>query len=295
VAQGLDYTFAKAPLFARFVTGEKPDGSPSGIFKRADNLFAVVREDTRATMGAVTGRYTIVQPREAFGALDALAREGAVTLSHISAVDGGAKMFVQANTGTVSIGGEPVQQYVLGIASFDGTGSVQYVSGASRLFCTNQLRGIMREAYFRELVRHTLSAHARIEDVRAMLTRVYATQKAFVATAETLLAQTFTRAEMEALALQLIPRPDPSDPTTTTREMRGWETRFERLMRDAYGAADLADIRYTTWGALNAVADYEQHLVPVKGDDEARESTLLRRAYEPGALVTRAADLIAAR
>ena len=298
-ASGLDFTVTKHPLFARIPLHESvrnEGGGEHGVFKRADNLWGVVRDDTRTTLGVASARYEIIQNREGFGPLDALARNGRVVLSCAAALDGGARIYVQAKTEKpVRVGGDMIDYYVVGRLTHDGSGSVGYFDTPVRLACTNQLRSIIRGAGTRGVcftVRHTASAGDKIRQAQELLRRVYRNQAAFVRTAEQLLGASFSRREMENLVRTLVPPPDESDPQTTTRMKRSWDERFAAIMRDAYEARDLDDVRYTKWGALNAIADFEQHLVPVKGDRDARADTLARRAFEQGPLALKAAELL---
>jgi phage/plasmid-like protein (TIGR03299 family) len=287
---GLDWTVTKRPLFARI---PNPGDEEHGVFKRADNLYGIVRDDTKTTLGVASGRYTVAQNEEGFGPLDVLAHENQIQLIGAGSMDGGAKVWLQAAVPPVRIGGERIDYSVIAMLSHDGKGSVNYFDMPVRFFCTNQLRAIRRNAQDVKItIRHTASVTDRVKEAHEIIRRVYFNQQSFIRTAEDLLSQTFTRQEFEALALQLVPKPPENDPTTTRRSITMWEDRFQTLMRDAYGAADLNDIRYTKWGAVNAVADFEQHFVRVKGSPEQREETLLKRAFDDGPLAQRAFALI---
>lgn len=293
-ANGLDWTVEKRPLFARIPTGKGPDGKETGIFKRADNLFGIVRSDNNHTLGTATARYTCGTNADGFDPLEVLAKDGRIKIVGAGALDGGARVWMQAQTPErVSIGGEPIDYYVMGLFSHDGSASNKYFDLAIRFFCTNQLRAISRDTRDVNItMRHTASLPDRVREAKRLIERVYLNQAQFVATAESLLAQTFSRAEMETLVKTLVPAPSLSDPTTTTRQINGWNEKFSTIMRDAYGAPDLNDIRYTKWGAMNAIADFEQHFVRTKGTTAEREETMFTRAIETGPLATRAFALL---
>ena len=59
---------------------------------------------------------------------------------------------------------------------------------------------------------------------------------------------------------------------------KSWTEKFETITR-AYGARDLDNVRETAWGALNAVADYEQHMLRTKGTETEKLETLFRRSF----------------
>jgi phage/plasmid-like protein (TIGR03299 family) len=293
-AAGLDWGVTKRPLFARIPNENDPQ---HGVMKRADGLYGIVRDDNHRTLGAASSRYEVVTNAQAFAPCDVLAKAGDLSVLSANELDGGKFVALHMRAPkSLYVAGEEIVPYILAFTRHDGGGTTTIANAPERFFCTNQLRAIIAAAKRSLLIRirHTSSAHLRLAEARTTIAALLTEQETFVRTAEELLAETFTRAEFEALAKQLVPEPDRSDPTTTAREITNWESRFETLMHDAYGAADLNDIRFTKWGAVNAVADYEQHLVRVKGDSRKQDETLFRRAYLDGSLTSDAFQLLTA-
>jgi phage/plasmid-like protein (TIGR03299 family) len=289
---GLDWAVETRPLYARI---PNPNGD-GGTMKRADNLYGVVRSDNHATLGAVTGSYTCITNEEGFAPLDELVSEGGLVLGSGGQMKGGKTVFLQAySPKPLVVGGEQIGTSIIAIMRHDGGGSLNYFPSFVRFFCTNQLRALYAakaavDQVWTKPIRHMASATERIAAARKAIAALARAEQDFKATAETLLDRTFTASEMEALARRLLP--EPTDATTTTREANAWEARFQALMVDAYRASDLNDIRHTAWGALNAVADYEQHLVRVKGSPEAQDETLLKRSIEEGSLTATAVRIL---
>ena len=292
-ASGLDWSVVKRPLYARIPNADDP---AHGTMKRADSLYGIVRTDNHRTLGAASARYECITNAQAFAPCDMLAKAGDLSVLTATELDGGKFVALHLRAPqSLYVAGEEIVPYILAFTRHDGGGTTTIANAPERFFCTNQLRAIIAAARNALLIRirHTASAHMRLEEARATIAALLKEQQTFVRTAEELLAQTFTRAEFEALALSLFPKPDEADPTTTRREMTNWEQRFHAIMHEAYGAADLNDIRYTKWGAINAIADYEQHLVRVRGDERTQNETLFRRAYLNGSLTENAYHLLA--
>lgn len=296
----LGWGVEKHPLFTRIPSVDDP---AHGIFKRADNLFGVVRSDTKATLGAVSGDYQTVDQVTALRPLDSLFAAGEFRIKRAGERFGGAQVWLEAAGPSITVAHHTVETGITVSFRHDGGGAVWYRGYFRRRSCFNELRailGVLLKASGADGggagnvslgFRHCAGAILEIANVPQHLERIGETRHAFVKTAETLLSQSFTRAEMEALVGELFPRPDA---TSTTRERRSWDDRFESIVEHAWGANDLADQRFTRWGALNAIADYEQHLVRVTGTPAQREERLMGRVIDDGTLLRKATAMLTA-
>ena len=290
VANHLDWTVTKRPLFARIPHEQDP---AHGVMKRADNLFGIVRSDTNATLGAATGRYETISNHEAFAPLGECASKEGIKIVGAREIDGGKLVAIQAlPADPLYIAGDEIRPYMLFTTKHDGTGRMRGFSAPERFACLNQLRRLIFGEGVEIAISHTRSAKDRLEDARRLIRAAFNGQEQFVRTAEDLLAQTFTRVEFENLANMLLPKPDESSPTTTQRMLTNWESRFEALMQQAYMADDLNDVRYTAWGAVNAVADYEQHLQPIRAGIGELDTALFKRAMFNGDMTAQALAIL---
>jgi phage/plasmid-like protein (TIGR03299 family) len=286
---GLDWTVEKHPIFARIPDEAKTkaanNGKPHGSFKRVDSLYATVRMDTNMPLGVVGAKYHPIQNASQFELLDSLVSEGSAQYETAGSLGGGETvwMLLVATEGVRSIAGDAIRPYYLATSSHDGTGRLRVRNVATRVVCANTLAAAMGENVAREFaVSHTANAKDRMRQAASLLGLMQKSNQEFVRTAEDLLAVTFTKAEFEGLVATLIPKPDDSQPEVSTRMVRSWETKFEDVVKSAYFATDLNDIRYTKWGALNAIADFEQHHLRVKGTEQDRMETLFRRSFASG-------------
>lgn len=289
-AAGLGWGVVKHPIFARI-----PDapGSEHGRFKRVDSMFATVRDDTNRPLGVVGPQYVPITNESLFSCLDDLraASGGVATYETAGALGDGERVWMLMVAGEdIRIAGDDIRPYILCSASHDGSSAVRIRPCTTRVVCANTLALAMGEKVAREVaIRHTASAEARMREAARALGIIAESHRVFAVTADSLLRATFTRSEMEALCVQLLGTPGAD---ASKREKTNHETRFEALMQTAWGATDLNDIRFTRWGALNAVADFEQHGIRSKGDDKARLETAFTRATTTGPMTARAFQLL---
>lgn len=293
----LGWPVEKHPLFARIPSADDP---AHGVFKRADNLFAVVRTDNNTTLGAVSATYACVDNATALAPLDELFTQGRYAIRRAGSDHGGARVWLEAETQGFSIAQHRIACGVMASFRHDGTGSVIYRPFFRRVTCFNSLQELMGAInamgrIWNEALRyrHAASTQNRLGDVTGHLEMLADTRAAFQRTAQTLLARTFTRSEMEALVRELIGE-RPAATNESRRHADNWDQRFYTIVENAWGANDIADARFTAWGALNAIADYEQHLVRVTGTPQQREERLTARAIDGGPLTRRAAEILTA-
>lgn len=304
---GLDWPVVKHPAFARIPTGIDPaTGKQTGIFKRIDNLFATVREDRNVPLGIVGAGYVCASNADLFSCLDGFVADGSAQYETAGSLGVGQTVWMLLVAGDdLKIAGDEIRPYVLARASHDGTEAIRIRPVTTRVVCANTLAMAMGEKVAREVrIRHTASVHDRLADAAKAFGILRESREAFKVTAEELVAASFTRSEMETLVKGLLgDRPRPEFPgsgfhatgnPSNVREINSWDKRFDAIMQDAWSADDLANVRFTKWGALNAVADYEQHLVRVKGTPLARQETAFRRATETGPLTSKAFTLLTA-
>ena len=292
-ANDLNWEVVKRSLYARIPhTWDKNGKALTGTFKKADNLYGILRADTLHTLGAVSRQYNVIQNAEGFAPLDTLVDEGGLQIIGAGSMDKGAQVWMQAQASNpLMIGGEAIATSIIAMMRHDGTGSLRFLPSFVRFFCTNQLRGLLNaarktKAEWAVPIRHASNSKQRIEAARASLKLLVEAQVAFKRTAESLLATPFTATEMRKLAETLIPKPE--GPDATSRAMTMWDQRMTAMMKDAYYARDLDAIRPTAWGALNAVADFEQHHTRVTGDDQKRLERLFIRSFQDGPMVRQA-------
>ena len=105
VAAGLDWTVEKKPIF-------DADGN------QINNYFANTRDKDNSVLGIVSGRYEIVQNKEAFDFTDSLIDEG-MTYEAAGSLKEGKVVWLLGKLPKTAILGDDVEPYVCFTNSFD--------------------------------------------------------------------------------------------------------------------------------------------------------------------------------
>lgn len=171
---GLDWSVRKAEIFAKILNTQSV--CPGGIYDGAnaynpvDNMFATYRDDTGAPLGIVKGRYEPVQNIDAFKFFDdAIGKDEAIWQT-AGALDGGSRVFVSAKLpNTITINGDPVDNYLVFLTSHDGSTGVKIMLTPVRIFCQNCLNAAIRNADSYISYRHTRSVHKNIDIAHEIL------------------------------------------------------------------------------------------------------------------------------
>jgi phage/plasmid-like protein (TIGR03299 family) len=152
-AAGLDFTVAKAPLFAAIPTGSPDAGDKIDLLagvemSRYANKLAMYRTDTKALLGlASESHHKTVQPREIVEFYRDLVAELGMKLEVAGSLRGGARVWALARNGkSMRIRGQDeVLPYVLAATAFDGVRSTEFCFTTVRVVCNNTLRMVYNE------------------------------------------------------------------------------------------------------------------------------------------------------
>lgn len=251
------------------------------------------RADTQATLGIVGMRYHVAQNLSLGEAANEFATVGQAQglqfgIEKGHALYGGRKVAISALFDRdIYIGGEAIEPRLILSTTHDGTGATRGFLTATRFFCTNQVATLSKRAERKFSIRHTQSADRRLAQIDKELGLMRRYFIDFEANANKLLSQAFSRYQFEQLAKDLFPiNEDDGKRAKTVAEAS------RELLLDRRNAQDLDAIRNTAWGAYNAVADYADHHMALRGEDKA--SRAFERTFEDSPLKDRALELILA-
>lgn len=162
---GLDYTVAKAPLFAK--------GADPLISFAVPDQYATMRTDNNAVFGVVGKDYQIVQNADAFAFFDAIVGGGeGIMYETAGALGSGERIFITAKLpGYIRVGnGDDVtEKYIFLTTSHDGSGSITAAFTPVRIVCQNTLNAAMRSASNVVRIRHTAGAKERLEQAHKVM------------------------------------------------------------------------------------------------------------------------------
>jgi phage/plasmid-like protein (TIGR03299 family) len=220
------------------------------------------------SLGVVGSRYTPVQNLEAFSLLNNIADDSGAVFDSAGSLDGGKKVFMTMKLPEgIQVGGvDNVDMYLLAWNAHDGSSSFSIHVTPIRLWCTNQVRMIMRTAQSSYTLRHTPRVNGKVLAAREALGLTFKYVEAFEREAELLLSQKYSDKEFYRLVETLIPIDEENERTRNVAE----EARQNLV--GLWKAPTQENILNTKWAAYNAVAEYADWTKPVRGNnvDSAR-------------------------
>jgi phage/plasmid-like protein (TIGR03299 family) len=259
---------------------------------------ANVRSDTRAVLGVVGEGYEPLQNRAAFAFCDAITDSGQAHWIGAGSTRGGARVHALMRLDReVRIGGAEGED-VLPLLCFrnghDGGLAVTVSVAPFRLACLNGMLLPLPEAQRTWKARHTANVEAKLADARRTLGIAWRYYDELEAIGARLISERMGEGEFERFLARLVPLPEPRpDRSDGGRAVRNAE-RVREAIRSAYRTApDLADIRGTRWGALQAVTSYVDHTQPTRQTaGRTHAEARFERATEPQPLKDGALQLL---
>ncbi len=173
-AAGLDYNVGLGKTFIQLddYTAEKIGTEASQI----PDTFGTYRMDTGEAFAAVGSRYEVVQNLEVFSFFDSIIANGTATLEKAGSMGNGRTIYLAARIDKqVKVKGFPnenITTYVLLVNSHDGSSSVQLIVTPMRITCWNMLPAINGNKNGKIFIKHTASAHSKVEDAVNMISRI---------------------------------------------------------------------------------------------------------------------------
>lgn len=250
-----------------------------GGIEAIDGSFAVTRSDNGCVFGVVGSQFTDVQNDAAMGPIQPLLDSGEATLISAGWVQGGRRVYVQAQLrdGTVDVmPGDAVFASANFATGHDGTLQVSLGYSATRVVCQNTMAAMIRSLAWR--ARHTSGVHAKLEE---MAIEFGAHREGLKKQAETFRA--FSKRKLSDRNLVRYVREVLSEGAADNEDtvVRGVE-RIVELAHEAPGATP-----GTLWGGLNAVTYWATH---ERGrSEDARKNALM---FGTGAqLIQRASEV----
>lgn len=292
-ASGLDWTVEQLPLEAVAPTEDGPPARYS-----VPRHLANIRSDSHAVLGVVGEGYRPLQNRAAFAFCDSITDSGEAHWIGAGCTRGGARVHALMRLEReIRIGGgegEEVLPLLCLRNGHDGGLAVTVSVAPFRLACLNGMLLPLPNAQRTWKARHTANVEAKLADARRTLGIAWRYYDALEELGARLLRERVVASEFERFLSRLVPLPEPQpDRTEGGRAVRNAE-RVREAIRTAYRTApDLADIRGTRWGALQAVTAYVDHTQPTRRTSGRSEAEArFERATEPQPLKDRALTLL---
>ena len=244
------------------------NGSPVEIAGKVAN----VREDTGDVLAIVGEDYQVVQNSEAFGFLDDLLGGADLRFHTAGSLFNGRKVWGLARMNReILIGNdanEAIDPFIAIATSHDGSLSLSCWMTPVRIVCQNTLTWSMGNAKRVWKARHTANVLNRTDEARQMLGMSSAYFDSLEVMGNALINTKVSPGDMEAMISALFPMTGgvSIDEAEEGRAKTMVLNRREAIW-DALDADDLANVKKTAWGFVQAVADWDDHNRFAKNND----------------------------
>jgi phage/plasmid-like protein (TIGR03299 family) len=254
---GMNHTISKVPLV-----------TDSGII--IPDKVATFNEEGRY-YGVVGKDYQPVSNLEAFGVVD--------YIEDLSIIKAGethnGKNYIIGQLPDVSILGDDYHLHFIMQNSFDGSCGIVGAITPLRIVCTNQFNVSFRNAKSTIKIRHSRTAPERIVAAQEIWSDIASYIRNFNEQAEQYASVKLTSKEIDDVINKIFPIKD----GMTERQLSTLEGN-KALFRQAYVTEDNINFRNTSWGIINAYADYITHK-PVKNTKNADENKFEMVTFSP--------------
>lgn len=253
VAAGLDWNVIQEPLFKE-----------NGV--SVPGYFANVRDSDGAILGVVTGKYTIVQNKEAFAFTDGLVDEGMV-YETAGSLRGGKQIWLLGRMPEIKILDDDFEQYICFTNTHDGTGAVRVCCTPTRVVCANTLNLALSTAKRSWSAVHRGSMESKLVEAKLTLGLINDYTDALKIEAERLAAIKITDETVEGM-LDNIYHPSNDDSEVRRR-------RIDMLKQTVFGclmAEDIKQYRGTAYSVIMAATDFADHSAPLRETANYKEN-----------------------
>ena len=253
------------------------------------DYYANIRSSDHKVLGVVSGRYQIVQNRDAFAFTDELLGKG-VQYETAGSLKEGRKVWILAKLPKqYRLVEDKVMPYLVFSNSHDGTGSIKVAMTPIRVVCQNTLNFALDNASRIWCANHTGDIGAKMEDARMTLFMAENYMNELSKASKKLDRKKVSDAAVEEYIKLLLPIA--ADATETT------ERNVKKLRMDLknryYLAPDLAGVGKNGYRFVNAVSDFATHAKPLRETAKYKENLFLK-TMEGNPLIDRAYQLVCA-
>ena len=233
--------------------------------KKAEGWVANVRSSDDSVLGIVTGKYKILQNKEAFDFTDSLIG-GEVKYETAGSLFNGKKIWLLARLPSIKVAGDDVDNYVCFTNSHDGKASVKACITPVRVVCNNTLNMALGSAKRSFSVRHFAKVADKVQEAREILNLSEVYFQNLAKTADDMANVTVSTEYFDKLMEKLFPiKEDASDATKKHAEMA------REQFQICYLAPDIAKFYGTAWGIINATSDFVGHATPARNTSTYEE------------------------
>jgi phage/plasmid-like protein (TIGR03299 family) len=247
---------------------------PGGGWSPVEGSYAVVRSDTQTALGVVGEFYHPLQNAAAFDFMDSIVGDRLAMFETAGALKGGRRVWMLARLPREirAAGDDVIHPYVLLTNSHDGTSAVRIIPTTVRVVCQNTLNLALRGVKASEglSIVHTASLTNRVAEARRKFGIVLDRVDRFELESQALARRSLSTAELATYFSGLV----------DSRAEKGQKKLLEQFFENLNNPRNtLKGIEGSAWAAYNAVSEWSDHQVAVRGGnsmerDDARLSSI---------------------
>jgi phage/plasmid-like protein (TIGR03299 family) len=258
-----------------------PDGVTTPAPLAVPDFYATVRDNPVTgqlnVLGVVGSKYEPVQNEASCELLDAITDESGAHFETAGALFGGRQTFVTMKLPkTMTLhghnGAEDRTEFYLAALNSHGSSAFRAIVSPVRIVCANTQRVAISGAKSSFSIRHTSGARVAIQEARNALKLSWRYIDAFEAEAAALYAAAMDVDEMRDFAATLVKVGDAN--TVATRNRR--RDQANSIVKLFVSSPTITPIAGTRWAAYNAVTEFCDHVVPVRGARTASDASATR-------------------
>lgn len=270
----LDWTVEQHPIYAHIDISD--DGETHEV--AVPDRYANVRMDERTPLGIVGSKYHVIQNADAFDFCDDLIGKGDAHYHTAGSLYGGRKVWMLARLNRdILIGGdedERIDPFICLVNGHDGNTALSVYTTPIRVVCQNTLQWSISGTKNKWTGRHTRNVTEKVRDARTVLGLSNAYFDALQTLGDNLIQQRIDRVSFDRMLNMLVPIPEVKDDESTRGRTIALNT--QEGIRNAWHVDNLANVKYTKWGFVQAVAEYVDWSKNYRSDDVFIDKNLIK-------------------
>jgi phage/plasmid-like protein (TIGR03299 family) len=219
--------------------------------------FANTRDSDNSVLGIVSGRYSVVQNKEAFAFTDSLVGEG-MRYETAGSLRDGKQIWLLGELPSTKVLGEDFSNYICFSNTFDGSGAIRVFLCPTRVVCQNTLNLALSNAQRSWSTRHIGDLAGKLHQAKETLGLAQEYMKKLDEDADRLANTKLSDAEIESIVSFIFPIDYIKD---TKRKIENTNKMRNDFMT-CYMMPDIAQYRNTAYGLVNAASDMAGHMAP---------------------------------
>lgn len=243
---GLNWSVEKKELFSA-------DGLPT-------ESYGIFRNDNNQWLGTAGERYTPYQNAQLVERMVELTDTAGIPITGGGALQGGKKIYLQAELEQEVIGASPIKRYITAMNSHDGSSSISFGVANKVLVCSNGFYRTLKQMKSRH--RHTPNAESSIDISISQLQNAIREEFNLIQTFKSFDATEMTDESVDRTirAMFNVSLDAPSD-SVSTRKQNQVRSFSEALTTEVNTHGK------TLWSLFNAVTRYTNHIASPSGED----------------------------